>query len=75
MNVAAEKSPPAIAALSRLRGFESGAREIDDAAVHVDGDLPAWLRGSCPPPPELSWKARKACPEAQGKSKGWSDSV
>ena len=46
MNVAAEKSPPAIAARSRLRGFDSGAREIDDAAARVDGKLPAWLRGA-----------------------------
>lgn len=34
--------PPASA---RLRGFLSGAREIDDAAVTVEGRLPAWLRG------------------------------
>ncbi|MGA0608630.1 carotenoid oxygenase family protein [Caldimonas sp. KR1-144] len=33
------------ARLSRLRGFESGAREIDDAAVEVEGHLPDWLRG------------------------------
>jgi carotenoid cleavage dioxygenase-like enzyme len=31
---------------SRLRGFDSGAREIDDAAVRVDGDLPTWIRGA-----------------------------
>lgn len=30
----------------RLRGFDSGAREIDDAVVRVEGDLPAWLRGA-----------------------------
>lgn len=29
----------------RLRGFLSGAREIDDAAVVVRGELPAWVRG------------------------------
>jgi beta,beta-carotene 9',10'-dioxygenase len=30
----------------RLRGFDSGAREIDDAQVVVHGELPAWLSGS-----------------------------
>src|SRR3954464_5740958 len=29
----------------RLRGFRSGAREIDDVEVAVAGELPAWLRG------------------------------
>jgi len=29
----------------RARGFFSGAREIDDAAVDVRGSLPPWLRG------------------------------
>lgn len=31
---------------SRLRGFDSGAREIDDAPVRVVGELPPWLRGT-----------------------------
>lgn len=31
--------------LSRLRGFDSGAREIDDAPVEVRGTLPSWLGG------------------------------
>ena len=41
-------SHPATAgsAAGRLRGFDSGAREIDDAAVVVAGDLPPWLRGT-----------------------------
>jgi len=34
------------ARLGRLRGFESGAREIDDAPVELEGRLPHWLRGS-----------------------------
>lgn len=29
----------------RLRGLESGAREIDDAPVEIRGELPEWLRG------------------------------
>jgi carotenoid cleavage dioxygenase-like enzyme len=29
----------------RLRGLSSGAREIEDAPVRVQGELPAWLRG------------------------------
>lgn len=33
------------ARLGRLRGFESGAQEIDDAPVRVEGRLPPWLRG------------------------------
>ena len=33
-------------ALGRRRGFASGAREIDDAEMRVDGRLPDWLRGS-----------------------------
>lgn len=33
-------------ATSRLRGFNSGAREIDDAPVEVSAGLPAWLRGT-----------------------------
>jgi carotenoid cleavage dioxygenase-like enzyme len=31
---------------SRLRGFESGAREVDGASLQARGRLPAWLRGS-----------------------------
>jgi carotenoid cleavage dioxygenase-like enzyme len=30
----------------RARGFYSGAREVDDAAVATTGDLPRWLRGT-----------------------------
>lgn len=30
----------------RLRGFHSGAREIDDAEVRIEGELPVWLRGA-----------------------------
>lgn len=33
------------AGAGRLRGFYSGAREIDDAACTVQGDLPPWLSG------------------------------
>jgi carotenoid cleavage dioxygenase-like enzyme len=36
---------PTAAAGGRTRGFFSGAREIDDAAVRVEGTLPGWLRG------------------------------
>jgi beta,beta-carotene 9',10'-dioxygenase len=36
----------ATAARGRLRGFHSGAREIDSADVQVAGELPDWLRGS-----------------------------
>ena len=46
--MAAVLEQPAVsapAALGRLRGFASGAREIDDAPVRVDGRLPDWLRG------------------------------
>jgi beta,beta-carotene 9',10'-dioxygenase len=32
-------------ARGRLRGLETGAREIDDAPCVVEGALPAWLRG------------------------------
>jgi len=42
-------TPPetrAVAQAGRLRGFASGAREIDDAAVQVRGTLPPWLRGT-----------------------------
>lgn len=38
---------PAARCPGRLRGFDSSAREIDDAPVAVvQGELPAWLRGS-----------------------------
>lgn len=40
------RSPATSSRLGRLRGFESGAREVDDAEVLVSGELPAWLRGS-----------------------------
>lgn len=33
-------------ASGRLRGFLSGAREIDDVALRREGDVPAWLRGT-----------------------------
>lgn len=33
-------------ALGRRRGFDSGAREIDDAPMRVRGALPEWLHGS-----------------------------
>jgi carotenoid cleavage dioxygenase-like enzyme len=33
-------------ASGRLRGFLSGAAEIDDAALRCEGDVPAWLRGT-----------------------------
>jgi carotenoid cleavage dioxygenase-like enzyme len=39
-------STQASGARGRVRGFLSGAREIDDADVSVDGSLPAWLRGT-----------------------------
>jgi len=42
-------TPPEAKALSqagRLRGFQSGAREIDEAPVAVRGTLPEWLRGN-----------------------------
>ena len=29
----------------RLRGFQSGAREMDDTPVRIEGKLPDWLRG------------------------------
>ncbi|MBC5764195.1 carotenoid oxygenase family protein [Ramlibacter albus] len=35
----------AVAAPGRLRGYHSGAREIDEASVEVRGELPGWLRG------------------------------
>lgn len=40
-------SAPTSAAAShgRLRGFDSGAREIDSAEMRVEGRLPDWLRG------------------------------
>ena len=36
---------PAAVSAGRLRGFNSGAREIDSAEMRVDGRLPDWLRG------------------------------
>lgn len=33
------------AALSRLRGFDTGARELDDIELAVQGKLPEWLHG------------------------------
>ena len=36
---------PAAVSPGRLRGFHSGAREIDSAELRVEGQLPAWLRG------------------------------
>jgi len=40
-------STPTSTAVSpgRLRGFHSGAREIDSAEMRVEGQLPDWLRG------------------------------
>ena len=36
---------PAVVSHGRLRGFDSGAREIDSAEIRVEGQLPDWLRG------------------------------
>jgi beta,beta-carotene 9',10'-dioxygenase len=36
---------PAAVSPGRLRGFHSGAREIDSAEMRVEGQLPDWLRG------------------------------
>lgn len=46
MNDVHPGNPTAAVARSRLRGFDSGAREIDDAEVRVEGEPPAWLRGA-----------------------------
>ncbi len=46
MNATTSSERAALAAAGHLRGFHSGAREIDDAAVTVRGTLPPWLRGS-----------------------------
>ncbi|MEO8123523.1 MAG: carotenoid oxygenase family protein [Burkholderiales bacterium] len=46
MNDANRSARIASDARSRLRGFDSGAREIDDAEMRVEGELPAWLRGA-----------------------------
>lgn len=46
MNDAQGRVRAASATRGRLRGFDSGAREIDDAEVRVEGELPAWLRGA-----------------------------
>ena len=41
------RSPASSSPLRRLRGFDSGAREIDDAdVVVVNGEMPAWLKGT-----------------------------
>ena len=39
------EADPAPVALSRLRGFQTGARELDDTACAVHGKLPVWLQG------------------------------
>jgi beta,beta-carotene 9',10'-dioxygenase len=36
----------AVAQAGRLRGFSSGAREMGETAVQVEGELPAWLHGT-----------------------------
>lgn len=36
---------PAAVSPGRLRGFHSGAREINSTEMRVEGQLPAWLRG------------------------------
>jgi beta,beta-carotene 9',10'-dioxygenase len=46
MTVIAPAETRAIVQPARLRGFQSGAREIDDSEVEVRGALPAWLRGN-----------------------------
>ena len=44
--MSAVPTPQSGAVPGRARGFLSGAREIDDAAVDVQGALPAWLAGT-----------------------------
>ncbi|MCO5125302.1 MAG: carotenoid oxygenase family protein [Rhizobacter sp.] len=46
MNDSTREATTSTAKRSRLRGFDSGAREIDEASLLVEGDLPAWLRGA-----------------------------
>lgn len=46
MDLSDVPAQPVAATPGRVRGFFSGAREIDDAAVEVRGALPAWLRGT-----------------------------
>jgi carotenoid cleavage dioxygenase-like enzyme len=46
MNDVHPGNPTPDLAHSRLRGFASGASEIDDAEVRVEGELPAWLDGA-----------------------------
>ena len=46
MNEAFHPAAAQAAAQSRLRGFESGAREIDAASLRVEGSVPRWLRGA-----------------------------
>jgi beta,beta-carotene 9',10'-dioxygenase len=43
--VSTSTSAPSPATAGRLRGFHSGAREIDDDEVIVRGELPPWLGG------------------------------
>lgn len=44
--MSANPAPQTDAVPGRARGFLSGAREIDDEAVGVHGDLPPWLKGT-----------------------------
>jgi carotenoid cleavage dioxygenase-like enzyme len=44
--MSAVPTPQGGAVPGRARGFLSGAREIDDAVVDVQGALPAWLAGT-----------------------------
>lgn len=46
MNDAQQTTETASATRSRLRGFDSGARELADAEMRVEGELPDWLRGA-----------------------------
>ena len=45
MTATTQGEAQAVGAAGRLRGYFSGAREIDDAPVEVRGELPHWLRG------------------------------
>jgi carotenoid cleavage dioxygenase-like enzyme len=44
--MSAVPTPQSGAVPGRARGFLSGAREIDEAAVEVQGALPRWLEGT-----------------------------
>lgn len=44
--IAPPLAPAAPGVPGRARGFLSGAREIDDDAVSVQGQMPGWLRGT-----------------------------